>query len=575
MQPSAHWKTIGQLIRPDAWRYGALALVLGCASALPLAGPLVVRHVIDAAAAGTTSSSVARWGFVYLVLAMVAQAATVFVAFLATVLAWRTANDLRLRLTRHVLGLDQEFQRSHPPGELIHRVDGDVTSVSDLLGRVSVAIGGAAILTGGMVIVVAVIDWRLGIAMAIYAGLGIYVLVGQRDRALDEATDESAIKARLYGEIEEQLTASLDLRSNGAGQYGLQRLVKVCSDALPIVIGREVGFVRAYARTMAVIASGMVLSLVFGAYLTAKGTISVGTAFLLFQFTTMLRRPLELAIDELPMVHKASGAAVRVSELLAMRPTITYTGAASPAPGPLAVEFSDVSFDYGEEPVLEQISVHFPAGESTGIVGRTGSGKTTLSRLVLRLVEASNGCVSLGGIPIGDLAESELRHRVALVPQEVQLLSGTVRDNVTLYDTTVDDRDVLEALAEVGLDRLVEAGLDSPVGSGGDGLSAGEAQLLALARVWLRKPDVVVLDEATARVDPGTEQVLQHAIGRLLEGRTSLVIAHRLSTLRHVDNVLVLEQGRVAEFGKRADLEADSSGRYAKLISLALAENPA
>lgn len=573
MQNGNHWNTIWRLIRPDAWRYAGLALVLACASALPLAGPIVVRHIIDSAIEGTTASAVVRWGMLYLAVAIVSQAATVIVAFLSTVLAWRTANGLRLRLTDHVLGLDQEFHRSHPPGELIHRVDGDVTSVSDLLGRVSVTIGGAVLLVLGMVVAVTVIDWRLGIAMVIYAGLGIYVLVGQRDRALDEATDESAVKAKLYGEIEEQLAASLDLRSNGAGNYGLRRLVAVSADALPIVVGREMGFVRSYARTMAVVATGMVAVLVSSAVLVGRGTLTVGTAFLLFQFTLLLRRPLELAIDELPMVHKASGAAVRVGELLAMEASITYSGTVSPAPGPLAVEFAGVSFDYGEEPVLDEINLVFPAGESTGIVGRTGSGKTTLSRLVLRLVEANEGTVLVGGTPIADIAEWELRHRVALVPQEVQLLSGTLRDNVALFDRSINDDDIIAALNEVGLDRLVESGIDTPVGSAGVGLSAGEAQLLALARVWLRQPDVVVLDEATARVDPGTEQVLQEAIGRLLKDRTSLVIAHRLSTLRHVDNVLVLDHGRVVEFGKRTELESDSSGRYAKLLALALAES--
>ncbi len=573
MQNGNHWRTIWRLIRPDAWRYVGLAIVLAAASALPLAGPIVVRHIIDSAIDGTTTGTVTRWGMFYLAVAIASQAATVFVAFLSTVLAWRTANGLRLRLTDHVLGLDQEFHRSHPPGELIHRVDGDVTSVSDLLGRVAVTIGGAVLLVAGMVVAVTVIDWRLGIAMLVYAGLGVFVLAGQRDQALDEATDESAVKARLYGEIEEQLTASLDIRSNGGGVYGLRRLVEVSSDALPIVIGREMGYVRGYARTMAVVASGMVAVLVSGALFTGRGVISIGTAFLLFQFTMLLRRPLELAIDELPMVHKASGAAVRVGELLDMKASIRYDGTVSPARGSLNVEFGGVSFDYGEEPVLDDINLVFPAGESTGIVGRTGSGKTTLSRLVLRLVEATEGTVSIGGIPIADIAESELRHRIALVPQEVQLLAGTVRDNVALFDRSIDDNDIIAALKEVGLDRLVDTGLDTPVGSAGVGLSAGEAQLLALARVWLRKPDVVVLDEATARVDPGTERALQEAIGHLLEDRTSLVIAHRLSTLRHVDNVLVLDHGRVVEFGKRLELEADPTGRYAKLLALALAES--
>jgi ABC-type multidrug transport system fused ATPase/permease subunit len=218
------------------------------------------------------------------------------------------------------------------------------------------------------------------------------------------------------------------------------------------------------------------------------------------------------------------------------------------------------------------INLRFAAGRSIGVIGRTGSGKTTLSRLVLRLVEATSGTVALGGVAIEQIPVGELRRRVALIPQEVELLSGTIRDNVTLFDETPSDDAVALALRNAGLGSLADGGIHRPLGAGGAGLSAGEAQLLALARVWLRDPDVVILDEATSRVDPATEVLLEDAVARLTLGRTTLIIAHRLSTLRHVDEIVVLDHGRVIEHGDRADLTDDLDSRYRHLLQLALDE---
>ena len=220
--------------------------------------------------------------------------------------------------------------------------------------------------------------------------------------------------------------------------------------------------------------------------------------------------------------------------------------------------------------MLRSIDLHFAAGRSIGIIGRTGSGKTTLSRLVLRLIGSTGGTLLLGGVPIEQIPLGELRRRVALVPQEVELLSGTIRDNVTLFDDTASDEAVTAALRNAGLGDLADGGIHRQLGAGGAGLSAGEAQLLALARVWLRDSDIVVLDEATARVDPATEERLEDAVARLTLGRTTLIVAHRLSTLRHVDEIVVLDHGRVVEHGDRVDLADNIDSRYRRLLELAL-----
>ena len=568
------------LIRPEAGRWVALGVMVAAGSALALAGPLVVRAIVDRATDGSTAGALRNLALLFLAIVIAAQVVQVLVARWATATAWSTTNDIRLRITRHVLGLDHEFHRRHTPGELIQRVDGDVTSVSDFLSQVLPKAVGAVFVVAGTIAVLSVIDWRVGIGMVLYVAAAFTAVVLNRHRSIREASDEMGSYARLYGGIEERLNAAEDLRSSGAGDHAMWRFVEDSGEAIRSSVRREHAFLSMWWAVQGAVVAGTALSLVASGLLVSNGVISIGTAFLLFQYVLLISRPLEEVVHELETVQKANGAMVRVVDLLALQPSIVDTGSRLPAPGALAVGFEGVSFDYADEvtdeqdqpPVLDGVDVTIPAGRSVGIVGRTGSGKTTFSRLVLRLVEATAGQVTLGGIPIADIPLDELRRRVALVPQEVELFGGTVRDNVTLFDPEPSDDEVVAALRAVGLDALALGGIDRALGAGGAGLSAGEAQLLAMARVWLHRPDLVVLDEATARVDPETEARLEAAVRELRRGRTTLIIAHRLSTLREVDEIMVFDHGRLIEHGDRT-LLATSDSRFRRLLELALEED--
>ena len=401
-----------------------------------------------------------------------------------------------------------------------------------------------------------------------YVAVAVGVVVRGRHRAVGESSDEMGSYARLYGGIEERLTAAEDLRSNGAGAHAMWRFVEDSADAMGSAVRREKAFLRMWWGVDGSVAAGSVVSLVVSAMLVSRDIITVGDAFLLFQYVLLLARPLEDMVDQLETVQKANGAMVRVIDLLAVEPDIRDDGTTIPPSGPLSIEFERrqrTTTATTRSCCSRSTSTSLPADRSA-IVGRTGSGKTTLSRLVLRLVEATSGTLRLGGVPIEDIPFAELRRRVALIPQEVELLSGTVRDNVTLFDETPTDEAVETALRNAGLGALADGGIHRELGAGGAGLSAGEAQLLALARVWLRDPDIVVLDEATARIDPATEALLEDAVAALTLGRTTLIIAHRLSTLRYVDEIVVLDHGRVVEHGDRADLADDIDSRYRHLL---------
>ncbi len=582
-------RTLWMLVRERLGRWLALGALVAVGSSLLLAAPLVVREVVDRADEGATAGELRRLAVVFLGIVVVGQAVEVLVARVATGAAWRTTNDLRVRITRHVLGLDHEFHRRHTPGELIQRVDGDVTSVSDLLGRVLPKAAGAVFVVAGMIAVLAVLDWRLGVGMAVYVGLAAVLVLLTRHRAIAESSDEMGAYARLYGGIEERLTAAEDLRSNGAGGHAMWRFVEESHDALGSSIRREWAFLGMWWAVQGTVIGGTVLTIVASALLLSNDVISIGTAFLLFQYVLLIERPLEEVVHELETVQKANGAMVRVGALLAIEPSIRDTGTVSPPAGPLTIELDHVCFDYADTvaatdavrdgvgdatPVLDDVTLTIGRGRSVGVVGRTGSGKTTFSRLVLRLVEPTAGTIRFSGVAVSDIPMAELRRRVALVPQEVELFGGTIRENVTLFGAggvdAADDSAVRRALLAVGLDQLAAGDLDRTLGAGGAGLSAGEAQLLAMARVWLRDPDLLVLDEATARIDPATEAKVESAIRTLIGGRTTIVIAHRLSTLREVDEIVVFDAGRVVEHGPRAELAADPLSRFHRLLTLAL-----
>ncbi len=569
-EPRTRWRALGALLRPDLRRWVVLGALVAAAAALGLAGPLVVRRIIDQASHGATVSTLAWMAGLYLILAAVAQILDLGGVWAATTSAWKTTNGIRVTMARHVLGLDHEFHRTHTPGELIQRVDGDVTAVSNFLSLVVPKALGALFLVTGMVGVLAVLDWRLAIgALGYLAGLAVTLRRG-RHRAVREMQDEMSALAKLYGGIEERLTASEDLRALGASQHAMSRFVDESAGAMATSVNSERAFIGLWWRIQGALSVGHVIALVTAAILVPRGTITLGTAFLLLQYVDLMERPLADMINQLEVVQKASGAMIRVVDLLERQSTIADTGTTPWPPGAPTIEFGDVSLRYAgdDEAVLEQVDLVLPAGQTVGVVGRSGSGKTTLSRLVLRLVEATTGEVRLGGVPIADLPLAELRGHVALIPQEVELFGGTVRDNVTLF-AAADDADVAEALRRAGLPELA-TDLDRPLAAGGTGLSAGEAQLIALARVWLRNPDLIVLDEATARIDPQTEARINAAVAELCHGRTVVIIAHRLSTLSDVDRIVVVDDGRVVEHGERSALAADHDSHFARLLRVGL-----
>jgi ABC-type multidrug transport system fused ATPase/permease subunit len=549
---------------------------------LRLSLPLLLGRFADDALAGESADTLVRLAVAYVVVALVSEALGLGVVWGSVRLSWRAGNRLRERLATHALRLEQAWHGRHSPGQLIERIDGDVEAMVVFFSGIAIDIAGTVALIAGMVIVATVIDLWSGLILAVTACVGAAVMIRLRVAAVSAREAERQVNAELYGDLEERLGGLEDLRANGAGAYAVHRLHHHSARSWRAARRASLHGDSAHAAAAMVFAAGTAGTLLAGIVLQQRGVITVAAVLTLYRYADMLRQPLQRIAEQLKEFQKAMAGARRASSLLATEPRIIdgpLDGSALPASGPgghrgLAVDFDDMTFAYdgSAAPALEAIDLHLTAGRHLGVIGRTGSGKTTLARLLLRLWDVDGGAVRVGGVDVRDLRVAALRRRVAIVTQDVDLFRAPLRDNLTLFGThAAGDAELHDLLGRIGLGPWVASlpgGLDTVL-EGGQGLSAGEGQLVAFARAFLADPDIVVLDEASSRLDPFTGERIASATHSLLAGRTAVVIAHRLETLAEVDEIAVLENGRLVEHGDRARLAADADSRYARLLRTA------
>jgi ATP-binding cassette, subfamily B, bacterial len=558
-------------LRPERARLAVLGLVLLVAMLAPVAGPVLLGHAVDAALDGQPSEQLVWLAVAFLAVTVGGDALQVLVVWQSVHLAWRVGNRLRLDLARHALGLDLEWHSRHSAGQLIERLDGDVEAIVTFSSTAVVQLVGNAILVLGVGAVALFIDWRVGLLIVAAALVAAATMARFRVAAVPAHDAEREVQSQLYGDLEERLGGLEDLRANGAGSYAVHRLAE--HSARWWRAARRAALIGdgSYAVAATAFSVGSVLTLAVGIWLHREGALTIGALLALFRYSQIVRQPIERIAEQLREAQKAAAGARRAARLLAEVPAVP-DGRGDPLPaGPLALDLERVSFAYdGDRDVLSELDLHLDAGARLGVVGRTGSGKSTLGRLVARLWDPTAGAVRLGGVDLRHVSFAELRRRVAVVSQDVELLRVSVRDNLTFLGTVeATEVRLWSALEDVGLDgwaRSLPEGLDTVLDEA-VGLSAGQAQLMAFARVLLADPGLVLLDEATSRLDPDTEDTVTRAAERALAGRTVVVVAHRLATLSGVDDILVLDRGQVVEHGPRTVLAADGRSRYARLLA--------
>ncbi|MEM7128171.1 MAG: ABC transporter ATP-binding protein [Chloroflexota bacterium] len=620
--PFAHyWVLLSTRLQSQRYRVLTLAILLLSTVGIQLLIPQVMRSFIDSIQAGASMQVLIQIALLFLSVAILKYALTLGANYASQLVGWTATNALRSDLVRHCLHLDMSFHNTHTPGELIERIDGDVSGLTNFFSELVIRALGSCLLLFGVLVALYLENWRVGAAFTLFSMLAIAIIYSMRNIATSPMQAERQASAELFGFIEERLSGTEDIRANGGTAYTMHRLFERMRTFWHHAMTAYIRIATLRTTILALFSLGTLLALILGAYLFWAGTITIGTVYLFYAYMSMIREPVEGLALETQNLQQASASILRISELTHTESLLSEPkdGTMLPAHGALGVAFQQVSFTYpkrtnGSKPdeakqpldtekllpvsfkpshhlngttngrgpeneqaldewVLRNLSFELAPGSILGLLGRTGSGKTTIGRLLLRLYDPTKGAIHINGHDARNLPFAELRRTIGIVTQDVQLFNATVRDNLTFFDSAIEDAYIQTVIEELGLtdwySRLPD-GLDTVLDSAGAGLSAGEAQLVALTRVFLRDPGLVILDEASSRLDPATEQLIENALTRLLVGRTGIIIAHRLSTVQRADQIMILEHGEMVEFGNRQQLADEPASRFAELLRVEL-----
>ena len=571
-----YWNLLVTYLKPQWTRVILLTVLLFGSIGLQLVNPQIIRYFIDTTQAGGSPGTLFIAAGLFIAIALVQRVVAFYSTYVAENVGWTATNTLRAELALHCLRLDMPFHKKRTPGEMIERIDGDVTALANFFSQFVIKIVGNAILIIGVLLLLFREDWRVGAGLTVYSLLTVVALGLLQNIAVSRWTAQRQVTAETYGFLEERISGTEDIRAAGAEPYVMLRLYQLMRRMLETnrIAGMMSNLTFTSTNTLYVI--GYTVGLALGAYLYSQKQVSIGTAYLIVFYIGMLSKPLENIREQVEDLQEATASIDRVEELFHTQREVQESVRTTLPAGKVSVEFRDVSFSYDQqEHVLQDVSFALKPGKVLGLLGRTGSGKTTLARLLFRLYDPASGTICLNGVDIRDVALGDLRDHVGMVTQDVQLFQASIRDNLTFFSERTGDDQIERFLRELGLWQWVRSqpgGLNTHLAAGGQGLSAGESQLLAFTRVFLKDPGLVILDEASSRLDPVTESLLERAMDRLLQERTGIIIAHRLQTIHRADDIMILEHGRVVEYGSRASLALDPASRFYSLLQTGLEE---
>ncbi len=560
-------KRIGAFARLH-WKPLALSLgLLPVTAALQLVQPWLIKAAIDGPIASGEAAGLAPIALLLMAALLVFYTLQFISSYASHIAGQGIVHDLRVAVHRHMLGLHDRYFQRNPAGRLLTRCTSDVEGIGEMFAAGFLTLFADLVLLAGICVALVVLDWKL--ALVTFAALPILFGVSQwfqtalrttyRELRRRVAELNSYLQERISGIRVIQLFAreqrSFAEFEEHNGQLMRENFRSIRLDAMLFAfvdaMGHLVGALLIWWAARPIVDS----ALTFGALV----------AFL--DYVRRFFQPIRDLSQKVATLQSGLASAEKVFAVL--DETDRVPEADAPRTGEVRgdLEFQRVHFSYVEtEPVLRGLDLEVKAGEKVALLGVTGAGKTTALRLIGRTYDPIRGRLVLDGTPVTDWSVQTLRRAVGVVLQDVFLFSGSVRDNVTLGDPAIDDERVWEALRQVGADGIAErlGGLDAELRERGSNLSAGERQLLAFARVMAYDPAILLLDEATSNVDSFAEQRVRDAIAIAMAGRTTLVVAHRLSTIQQVDRIAVLHKGRLAEIGTHGEL-LEAGGLYRKL----------
>jgi ATP-binding cassette subfamily B protein len=568
------WRGLKPLLSGRLPAFALAALLLLAAVAGELSGPLILRRMIDDAIPSGSTGRVALLSLLFAGVFTVTMLLSYLQVVLATRLGLAIVRDLKEKVFRHMLTLSQAFFDAFPSGKLMARVESDTERVRMLFSEVSMAILRSLAMMAGTLGVMALTNSEITLAV-IALVLPVALLTIPVLRMLRKLWGRvRASYSRIAGHVAEYVRAVPVLQVFAATGYARDKLHREGRRFLGLEVKAsiwEYGF-WSFLGSCEIAAVAVILTAGRGG--VVSGAITAGTVVLFVEYTRRLFGPIVQFSETLNQVQRALASADRIFGILSTE-TLTPDGDLGEEDFPEdwdEIRFEDVWFRYGEDWAVREVSFSMPRGSMTALVGASGGGKSTIVSLLMRFHEPGRGRITIGGIDIRRFRLEVWRSKLGLVLQNVSLFSGTLSENLTVFGEGCTEAAQREALAVVDAEDLLDSipgGLSGEISEGGQNLSMGERQLVNFARAVLRRPEVMILDEATSSVDPGTEKRIQRAMETVLSGRTSLVVAHRLSTVTHADRILVIHAGRIVESGRHEEL-VHRGGIYAGLCRLQL-----
>jgi ATP-binding cassette subfamily B protein len=562
------WRATRDLTRQVQGLYLGAAAAVIVSTLITLAGPALVRYAVDHGIVKDDVHPLNVAALAILGLALLKPLVVRAQTLLAATASERFLNRLRAAAFEKLQALPLGFFEQERTGVLVSRLTSDVQALDEFLREALVEVVGSGLQIALTVVVLVILSPTL----ALVSLVALPVLI-----ASSWAFHHGA--GRAYHAIRDRVAETLTTLQEGlSGVRVIQafRRERQTIDAYEprsqaqVGAWRRASFVNIRLFTMIPLAQtvALVAVLLTASYLYRDGKITEGTIAAYVLYLVQLFDPIARFSEWLGEFRQGLAALGKVVGLLQAPNAVTERPGAVDLPADGALELREVSFGYEAGPgVVKDVSLWLEAGEHVALVGVTGAGKSTLAKLLTRQYDPQHGSISLGGVDVRDARLESLRHRIVMLPQEGHLFSGTIADNVRLADPGASDEAVLRALEQIGARERFEAlpdGIHSDVQTRGVRLSAGERQLVGIARVALADPAVIVLDEATSSLDPATEAAVEQALAAVVEGRTVIIIAHRLSTAERADRVVVMDKGRVVEVASHDELVAQGE-RYARL----------
>jgi ATP-binding cassette, subfamily B, multidrug efflux pump len=567
-------------LRPYRSRVGLAIALLLAGAALELVGPLLTRVALDRAIPDGDAPLLLVLSTVFFAALLLSFVFEATQTILTTWLGQHVMFDLRAQIFSKLQRLPLAYYDRNPVGRTMTRVTSDVEVLNELFSSGVVAIFGDVFTLLLIVTAMFIMDWQLALVTMAVMPVVFAVTVLFRSRIRSAYRDVRVKLARINAFLQEHISGVTVVQLFSREQAAGERFREINTEYLRAHL-RSIKYYALFFPIIEVLtASALAVIIVYGGFQSMTGAVSVGTMAAFLQLARRFFRPIQDLSEKYNMLQGAMASSERIFGLLdTPSGQDTEVPARLPEPGLGEIEFRNVWFAYDRENgdadadwnwVLRDISFRVRAGERVAVVGHTGAGKTSLISLLLRFYEPQRGDILLDGVPIRDVAVDELRARFGLVLQDVFLFSSTIAYNVRLGRTDIDQSRVAEAVRQVGADTFIERlplGYDEPVSERGASLSVGERQLLSFARALAYDPPVLILDEATSSVDSALEQRIDDALAVLMRGRTSVVIAHRLSTVQNADRIVVLHHGSIHEEGTHGAL-LRRDGLYARLYEL-------